>query len=62
MYKPEIGDVYYSVGPLQNIQGLERWTYSDDVYDNNRKESGNCFETLEEAKKFKKYMQEYKNE
>ena len=57
----EIGTKYYSVGPLQG--GLiEEWTYTGDIYDNNRILSNNFFFTEEEAIDFHAYMLKYKKE
>ena len=61
MFKPKTGDVYYSVGPLQNISGIEKWNWTEDVYDFIRMGIGNVFETYQEAKEFKEFLVDIKN-
>jgi len=56
MFVPKLNDTYYSVGPLQNISGIEQWVYTEDVYDTLRAEIGNIFETFEDAKYFKELL------
>jgi len=54
-----LGDTYYSVGPLQGLNSLEEWVYTNDRYDRSRLAVNNMFITIDEAKAFKKYMQDY---
>ena len=55
----QLGNIYYSVGPLQNTHSIEEWVYSDDKYDHSRLSIGNVFNTKEEARKFKEYIRAY---
>ena len=60
MIKIEIGEIYFSVGPLQ-VSGIEMWKYSNDRFDISREEIGNMFKTKEEAEDFKKMLIHLKN-
>jgi ABC-type Na+ transport system ATPase subunit NatA len=62
IWNPIIGDEYYSVGPLQDLSGIERWQFTGDVYDIVRKETGNFFKNIEDAIKLKEYIQSFKHE
>ena len=49
MKTTENGDTYYSIGALQNVNGVEKWTYTGDRYDIIRQSLGIMFKTKEEA-------------
>ena len=47
-WKPEVGEIYFYISSHGTI---ERYTWKDSTFDNNRYEIGNCFPT-EEATEF----------
>lgn len=53
-----LGDVYYSVGPLQH-GCIEEWEYTNDRYDRSRLVANNVYPTKEQAEAFLLYMQAY---
>jgi len=59
-FQPQDGQTYFCVGPLQSRSGLEKWVWTDDVYDNNRLEIGNVFETIQSARAFKEFLVDLK--
>jgi len=48
MFKPKIGETYFSVGPLQH-SGIEQWEWTNDRYDRSRALIGNVFDTKDKA-------------
>ena len=54
----EVGDVYYSVGPLQFGQ-VEEWEFTGDIYDIKRAKINNMFKTSDEAQHFLDYIKNY---
>ncbi len=55
---PNKFDTYYSVGPLQE-NGIEKWKYTGDRYDDSREALGNMFSTEKEAQLANIFMREF---
>ena len=46
---PKTTKTYYSIGSLQSLDGIEKWTWTNDKYDLVRLNIGIVFGTYDEA-------------